>query len=278
MGRKNKNASPRESAALNVRGVRVRFNRLPSVSLDTAGMAPWQHAVAISAALWCRARYSTSISVTDDPYGVWRACRFIVRGDEGIRPDFTHGVVPRIVSEMREAVREIAHARGFSEEMIRSAVSEVGPIPFVLASLWALVGQIVGSFNQIRQEMLLQIGSIRPVWMVDYKTQHLHQRDLHAPFVLVEQGLTPVGDTGSILFADPGVDPHRFAALAGSRHCVGVVAFSRNGLVLGWASNQRCYQVVSDQTALVERLMHESLQIPLSSDGSVTIPPVLVHG
>lgn len=278
MGRKNRNASPRETSVPSIRGVRVKFNRLPSLSLDTSGLEPWQHAISLSAALWCRTRYSVSLSVTDDPYGVWQACRFYVRGDSGIKPDFTDAVIGRVTSELREGVLQIAYSRGFSQEMAESAIKEIGPVPHVLCALWALIGQLVGSFTQIRQEMVVNLGSVRPVWLVEHRLQRLYRRDLPQRFVLVENGLSASDDSDiPVIYADAASDPHRFVALATSNQCAGVISVSRNGVVLAWASHDRCYQVVSDDTPVKDLLMHRGLQVSFSSDGKVSIPPEIAR-
>lgn len=274
MGRKHRNASPREIPSASIRGVRVKFNRAPSLSLDTRGMEPWQHAVGLSAALWCRTRYSVSLSVTDDPYGVWQACRFYVRGSDGIKPDFSDSVIERINSELREGVLQIAYARGFSQQMAEAAVREIGPVPYVPCVFWSLVWQMVGSFSQIRQEMIANLGSVKPVWIVEHRLQRLYRRDLPDRFVLVERGLyVPESCDLPVIYVDASTDPHRFVALASSNRCAGVISVFRNGVVLAWASHDRCYQAVTEKTPLKERLMHPRLQVSISSDGKVNIPP-----
>jgi hypothetical protein len=283
MGRKHKNASQRDHSKLSVRGVKVQYNRMPSIVLDMQDLGVWQHSVAISAALWCRDRYSSSVGVNVDPYGVWQACRFIVTSSGSrVRPCFDESVIPTITSAAKQSVQELGQMRGFSDEMIRQSVKEVTPIPLLLASFWHTVSLIVGSLDRLGSSILLRSGEFRPVWLVPHRIEHQVRANLPDFFLLVEQSAPDVVlkamkplDIALILYSASS-QPHEFVAAARATGCIGVIAHSLDGVTLGYSANDRCYQVVNEGTEETLVLMAPHLRVRVQ-DGQAVLPEVLIR-
>ncbi|GIV21965.1 MAG: hypothetical protein KatS3mg023_3716 [Armatimonadota bacterium] len=276
MGRKHRNASDRDHSKLSLRGVKTRYNRMPDVALDTSGLAPWQHAVALAAAIRCRHRYSRSVAVSDDPYGVWQSCLFVVSvKNSPIKLDFSDGVVNRVLSGLREGAAMIGRERGLSDGMIRQMQLEINSVPYVLACYWRTVELIVGSASAILRDMVLYTGDARPTWLVPHKVMRSLRDGLPEEYVLVEQGIEQsLVDTIDLpVVRCSAGSPHQFVCMASARGCRAVVARSRDGLVLGWAANDRCFQVVYPGTAGMDILMHELLQVKIGTDGTLGLPP-----
>ena len=263
MGRKHRNASSRDVPKLSVRGVRVQYSRLPSVVLDMRGMGLWHHAMALSAALWCRDRHSSSVGVNSDPYGIWQACRFIVTSSgTKIRPAYDDSVVSAVTSAARQTARIIALSRGLTDEMASQAVREVGLVPLPLAFFWHVVAGVVGSLDEVREQVLLNTGEVRPVWMTPYKIEHQVRSSLPRGYVVVESGVPEelARRLNTHVVTMSVSKPHEFVAACGGR-CEAVIAHSLDGVVLGFSANDRCYQVVTPDTPKTHVLMASHLQI-----------------
>ena len=269
MGRKHKNASVREHGKLSLRGVQVKYQRLPTVALDVEGLQPWQHAIALAAAMWGRSRFQANVGVNSDRYGVWQSCRFVVTSAVRlVKLDFSDRVVSSVLSEMREEVRHQVLRRGLSAEMADRASKELHTVPYVLCCFWSAVMSVVGSALPIRYHMLMETSAIRPVWLVPHKVLKSERAELPDGFLLVDRGLHCRSDL-PLVQADPAHDPHRYVALASDKRCLAVVAHSLNGVVLGWSAHDRCYQVVRPDTLAVDRLMHQQLQLMPDEKGVV---------
>jgi len=281
MGRKHRNASQREHTKLSVRGVKVQYSRIPSIVLDMQGFGIWEHAVALGASLWCRDRYSSSVGVNFDPYGIWQACRFIVTSaGNWVRPRFDEEISGIVTSAVRDAVRSIGRKRGFSDEMINRSVREVTMMPLPVASFWHTVSLISGSLDRVAQAIVMFSNDFRPVWLVPYRIEHQVRTGLPPVFLLMENGVHDAVITSMkrmsvpVVFMDSST-PHEFVAAARASGCLGVVSHTLDGLSLGYSATDRCYQVVTEGMDPSLVLMAPHLRIVLS-EGQVQLPSALL--
>lgn len=273
MGRKHKNASVRERPKLNVRGVTVKYQRLPNTVLDTSRFEIWQHAIGVGAALWCRSNRSLNVGVNHDPYGVWQACRFVLNGTtKPTAVDLSEEASYRVFRSIQDAWRLNARRRGFTEEMVDRTIRDLGVVPYAICCTWAIVIAIVGSPLAVEKELVFHLGDIRPVWLVSHRMARQYTSDLPQEFVLVDSGIQLTDPGVPVISVDASVDPHRYVSLASRPGCAAVVARNLNGLILGLAASDRVYQVVREgETRRMDILLPPPRLLQLSSDGSVSL-------
>lgn len=247
----------RDKVSVGVRkgsGVKVGQVRKPSVFLATEDLAPWEHAMALGAALWCRGNVYPTVGVTHDPYGIWGACRFLVspigRNTLSLRTELDP--VAMISSAIRHETVQVLRMRGYTQEAARQLAMDVPPLPAAVAFYWHVASLIAGSQREMIALLLSKRVDARGAWMVPARIESQVSREMRNPYILLESGLpdevyrTALESPYEVVVQD--FDPHWWAGKVAGTRCVACVARSHDAAVLAWSLGARLLQWVDDST------------------------------